>query len=138
MDLQGARRQQGARALIAAEVERLADQALDYTVGMAIVNQQGRGVAPPVELKTAGRESRRSGNRGILGNDGGQSRAVQGDPVDGRQRGPRRQRVARRHGVPDERPGLAMGDLVVGAYGGGAKPVLEPAIEPAVRDGWPH
>ena len=38
--------------LVAAEVERLAGQPLDYTVGMAIVNKQGRGVAPPVELKT--------------------------------------------------------------------------------------
>ncbi|HYE89176.1 MAG TPA: VWA domain-containing protein, partial [Vicinamibacterales bacterium] len=39
------------RVLIAAEVERLANQPLEYTVGMAIVNRQGRGVASPVELK---------------------------------------------------------------------------------------
>ena len=39
------------RVLVAAEVERLANQPLEYTVGLAIVNKQGRGVAQPVALK---------------------------------------------------------------------------------------
>jgi hypothetical protein len=39
------------RVLVAAEAERLVDQPLDYTVGMAIMNKQGRGVGPPVERK---------------------------------------------------------------------------------------
>ena len=73
VDLQAARRQQGPR-LVAAEVERLAGQPLDYTVGMAIVNKQGRGLAPPVELKTAHREGRRCRHGGVLGNAGGRSR----------------------------------------------------------------
>ena len=38
--------------LIAAEVERLAGQSLDYTTGMALVNRQGRGVSPATALKT--------------------------------------------------------------------------------------
>ena len=90
--------------LIAAEVERLAAQALDYTVGMAIVNKQGRGVAPPVELKKLIEKAGDPGTAvfsGMLTVDPG---PVQGDPLDGRQRRPRRQRVARRDGVPDGRP----------------------------------
>ncbi|MGH9201529.1 MAG: VWA domain-containing protein, partial [Vicinamibacterales bacterium] len=39
------------RILIAAEVERLADQSLDYTAGLILVNRNNRGMAPPVELR---------------------------------------------------------------------------------------
>ena len=62
------------RVIVGAEVERLAGQPLDYTVGMAIVNKQGRGLAPPVELKTADSQGGRSGHGGVLGNAGGRSR----------------------------------------------------------------
>ena len=61
------------RVLIAAEVERLAGQSLDYTVGMAIVNKQGRGYAPPIELKQLIAESRRRRHGGVLGNAGRRS-----------------------------------------------------------------
>ena len=92
------------RVLVAAEVERLVDQTLDYTVGMAIVNKQGRGVAPPVELRKLVEKSGDPGTAvysGMLTVDPGR---VQGDSLDGRQRRPRRQRGARGDGVPDGRP----------------------------------
>ena len=66
------------RVLVAAEVERLAGQSLDYTVGMAIVNKQGRGVAPPIGVEEADREVRRSRHRGVLGHAGGRSRTSTG------------------------------------------------------------
>ena len=92
------------RVLVAAEAERLLDQPLDYTVGMAIVNRQGRGVAPPAELKKLVEKSGDPGTAvfsGILVVDPG---SIQGHSLDGRQRGPRRQRGARGHGLSDERP----------------------------------
>ena len=39
------------RVLVAAEVERLADQTLDYTAGLMLVNRNNRGLIPAVELK---------------------------------------------------------------------------------------
>ena len=120
------------RVLVAAEVERLAAQALDYTVGMAIVNKQGRGVAPPTELKKLAEKAGDPGTavfsammtiepgqyRVILsmadseGRVGSVSRAVTAFQMDG--------------------PGMSMGDLVIGGYAGGTNTALEPAIEPAV------
>jgi VWFA-related protein len=120
------------RVLIAAEAERLVGQVLDYTVGMAMVNKQGRGVGPPVELRKLVEKSGDPGTAvysGMMSVDPGQykvilsmadsegrigsvSRAVTAFQMDG--------------------PGIAMGDLIVGGYSGGAKTVLEPAIEPAI------
>jgi VWFA-related protein len=120
------------RVLIAAEVERLAAQALDYTVGLAVVNKQGRGVAPPTELKKLIEKAGDPGTavfsammtvdpgqyRVILsmadseGRVGSVSRAVTAFQMDG--------------------PGLSMGDLLLGAFAGGTKAALEPAIEPSV------
>ena len=115
-----------------AEVERLLDQSLDYTVGMAIVNKQGRGFSPPVETRKLVEKSGDPGTAvfsGILmvepgeykvilsmadseGRVGSVSRAVTAFQMDG--------------------PGISMGDLLLGGYAGGAKAVLEPIIEPAV------
>src|SRR5262245_14159542 len=39
------------RVMVAAEVERLADQSLDYTAGLMLVNRDNRGLLPPVGLK---------------------------------------------------------------------------------------
>jgi VWFA-related protein len=120
------------RVLIAAEVERLAAQALDYTVGMAMVNKQGRGVAPPTARKQLAEKPGDPGTavfsammtvdpgqyRVILsmadseGRVGSVSRAVTAFQMDG--------------------PGVSMGDLVIGGYSGASKAALEPAIEPAV------
>ena len=39
------------RVLIAAEVERLSEQSLDYTAGMLLIDRNGRGLMPPTTLK---------------------------------------------------------------------------------------
>ena len=49
VDLQTTRRPARSACWWLRKSERLADQPLDYTVGMAIVNKQGRGVAQPIE-----------------------------------------------------------------------------------------
>ncbi len=67
------------RVLIAAEVERLAGQSLDYTTGMALVNRQGRGVAPATALKTLIEKAGDPGTAvltGMLSVDPGQYRLI--------------------------------------------------------------
>ena len=119
------------RVVVAAEVERLANQPLEYTVGMAVVNKQGRGLAPPVALKQL---LPKPGDEGtavftgmlavdpaytawscrwptVKGRVGSVSRPVTAFQLDG--------------------PGLAIGDLLIGSFEGD-KTALEPSIEPAV------
>ena len=65
--------------LIAAEIERLAGQSLEYTTGMALVNRQGRGVAPPTALKTLAEKSGDPGTAvfsGMVAVDPGQYRLI--------------------------------------------------------------
>jgi VWFA-related protein len=120
------------RLLVAAEVERLAGQPLEYTVGVAVVNKQGRGMAPPTELKKLTEKPGDPGTavfsnmlvvepgqyRVILsmadseGRVGSVSRAVTAFQMSG--------------------PGVSMGDLIVGGVDGSGKTVLAPAIEPVV------
>ena len=120
------------RVLIAAEVERLVDQVLDYTVGMAIVNKEGRGVAPPVELKRLIEKSGDPGTAvfsGMLAVDPGQYKVIVSmADSEGRVGSVWRAVTA----FQMDGPGISMGDLLLGGYAGGAKVALEPAIEPAV------
>jgi VWFA-related protein len=122
----------GVRVLVAAEAERLAGQTLDYTVGVAIVNKQGRGVAPPTRLTTLSEKPGDPGTalysnmlvvapgeyRVILsmadseGRIGSVSRALTAFQMDG--------------------AGVSIGDLIIGSTDGAGKVVLEPAIEPVV------
>ncbi len=122
------------RVLVAAEVERLAGQPLDYTAGVLLVNKSGRGFAPPVGPKTLTEKAGDPGTalyassiavdpgeyRLILsmadseGRVGSVSRLVTAWQMDG--------------------PALAMGDLIVGGATEG-KTMLAPAIEPAVSGG---
>ncbi len=120
------------RVLIAAEVERLAGQVLDYTVGMAIVNKQGRGVAPPVEPKKLVEKAGDPGTAvfsGMLMVDPGQYKIILAmADSEGRVGSVTRAVTA----FQMDGPGISMGDLLLGGYAGGAKAALEPAIEPAV------
>ena len=120
------------RVLIAAEVERLVDQTLDYTVGMAIVNKQGRGVAPPVELKKLIQKSGDPGTAvfsGMLTVEPGQYKVILSmADSEGRVGSVVRAVTA----FQMDGPGISMGDLLLGGYAGGAKAAIEPAIEPTI------
>jgi VWFA-related protein len=120
------------RVMVAAEVERLLDQPLDYTVGMAIVNKQGRGVSPPVESRKLAEKSGDPGTAifsGVLVVDPGEYRVILSmADSEGRVGSVARTVTA----FQMNGPGISMGDLVLGGFTGGAKAVLEPAIEPAV------
>ena len=120
------------RVLIAAEAERLIDQVLDYTVGMAMVNKQGRGVGPPVELRKLVEKSGDPGTAvysGMMSVDPGQYKVILSmSDSEGRIGSVSRAVTA----FQMDGPGIAMGDLIVGGYSGGAKTVLEPTIEPAI------
>jgi VWFA-related protein len=120
------------RVLVAAEVERLAEQPLDYTVGMAVVNKQGRGVAPPV---TTQKLAAKTGDEGTAVYSG----MVQVDPgayrvilsmadSEGRVGSVTRNVTA----FQLDGAGVSMGDLVIGGTSGAGKVQLEPMIEPVV------
>ena len=120
------------RVLFAAEVERLVDQSLDYTVGVAMVNRQGRGVAPPVELKKLTAKAGDPGTAvysGMMQVDPGQYRVILSmADSEGRVGSVVRSVTA----FQLDGPGLAMGDLIVGASSAGGKVELAPEIEPVV------
>ena len=104
------------RVLIAAEAERLAAQALDYTVGMAIVNKQGRGMAPPVGLKKLVEKAGDPGTAvfsGMLSVDPGEYRVILSmADSEGRVGSVSRAVTA----FQMDGPGLSMGDLILGGY----------------------
>lgn len=119
------------RVIVAAEVERFAGQPLDYTVGMAIVNKQGRGLAQPVEVKQLVPKPGDEGTAmftGMLAVDPGEYRVIVSmADSDGRVGSVSRAVTA----FQLDGPGLALGDLLVGSFAG-ANTMLEPSIEPAV------
>ena len=120
------------RVIVAAEVERLASQPLDYTVGLAIVNKRGRGVAQPVEKKQLIAKSGDEGTAvfsGMLTVDPGEYRVIVSmADSEGRVGSVSRAVTA----FQMDGAGLALGDLLIGSFEAGRKPALEPAIEPAV------
>lgn len=121
------------RVLAAVEIERLAGQSLEYTTGMALVNRQGRGVAPQPAKQTLKEKVGEPGTavyssmiavepgeyRLIVsvadseGRIGSVTRAVTAWQMDG--------------------ASIAMGDLVVGTVAAGA--TIEPVIEPVINGG---
>ncbi|HEX8029521.1 MAG TPA: VWA domain-containing protein [Vicinamibacterales bacterium] len=119
------------RVLVAAEAERLADQPLDYTVGMAIVNKQGRGVAPPVESKTLKEKAGDPGTAvfsGMLSVDPGEYRIIISmADSEGRVGSVTRAVTA----FQMDGAGVSLGDLLIGPIAS-ADAALEPAIEPMV------
>ena len=119
------------RVLLAVEVERLADQPLDYTVGMAIVNKQGRGFAPPVELKKLAAKSGDAGTAvfsGMLAVDPGEYRVIVSmADSEGRVGSVTRAVTA----FQMDGAGLSIGDLLIGSLSA-SNGAIEPAIEPMV------
>ena len=120
------------RVMIAAEVERLVDQPLDYTVGVAVVNKQGRGVAPPVELKKLAEKAGDPGTAvysGMMQVEPGQYRVILAmADSEGRVGSVARNVTA----FQMDGAGISLGDLMLGDAGGGQNVALEPAIEPVV------
>jgi VWFA-related protein len=120
------------RVLVAAEVERLVDQTLDYTVGMAIVNKQGKGFAPPVETKKLIEKQGDPGTAvftGMLAVDPGQYRVVVSmADSEGRVGSVARAVTA----FQMDGPGVSMGDLLVSPFDGSARTAIAPTIEPAI------
>ena len=120
------------RVLVGAEVERLAGQPLDYMVGMAIVNKQGRGYAPPIEMKKLVEKSGDEGTAvfsGMLAVDPGQYRVIV-SMADSEGRVGSVSRAVTAFQLDGD--GLALGDLLIGSFEGGMTSMLEPTIEPAV------
>ena len=120
------------RVLVSAEAERLADQPLDYTVGMAIVNKQGKGLSAPIELKKLTEKTGEAGTAvysGILTVDPGEYRLILSmADTEGRVGSVSRIVTAfQMYG-----PGVSVSDLIVGAYDGNPKAVMTPSIEPVV------
>ncbi len=124
------------RVLIAAEVERLAGQSLQYTTGLAVVNKQGRGIAPPTELKTLAEKPGEPGTaifNGMVTIDPGEYRLIL-SMSDSEGRVGSVSRAVTAWGM--DPAGVALGDLLVGGFVPGDKAALSPAIEPAIAGGF--
>jgi VWFA-related protein len=122
------------RVLIAAEVERLAGQSLEYTTGMALVNRQGRGIAPATALKTLTEKAGDPGTAvfsGMLSVDPGQYRLILSmADSEGRVGSVSRAVTAWQMDAQS----VTMGDLLLGGMSA-TKTALEPAIEPTIASG---
>ncbi len=123
------------RVLIAAEVERLAEQPLDYTAGMILVGKDGRGVMPEVALKKLTIKDGEPGTAvytGMMSVDAGSYRLgfAMADS-EGRVGSVTRAVTAWRM----DGPAIAMGDLLLGGVSAGDRPAMTPAIEPAIAAG---
>lgn len=120
------------RVLVSAEVERLAGQPLDYTVGVAIVDKQGRGAGPPTALKQLKEKAGDPGTAvytGMLLVDPGQYRVILSmADSEGRVGSVSRPVTA----FQMTGPGVVMGDMLLGSMDGSGKTMLEPVIEPVV------
>jgi hypothetical protein len=123
------------RVLIAAEVERLAGQSLEYTTGLAMVNREGRGVAPPVKKTMLTEKTGEPGTAvfsGMIVIDPGQYRLIVSmADSEGRVGSVSRPVTAWQM----DGSGVVLGDLLLGTIGDGGKAALEPAIEPVVAGG---
>jgi VWFA-related protein len=123
---------QKVRVLVAAEVERLVGQSLDYTVGIAIVNKDGRGFSQPVATRQL---TEKPGDPGtatfssMLAVEPGQYRVLLSmADSEGRVGSVGRGVTA----FQMSGPGVALGDLLVAPFNGAANTAIEPAIEPVV------
>ena len=123
------------RVLIAAEVERLAGQSLEYTTGMALVNRQGRGIAPATALKTLTEKAGDPGTAvfsGMFAIDPGQYRLILSmADSEGRVGSVSRAVTAWEMNAAS----MTMGDLLLGSISAANKTALEPAIEPTIAGG---
>jgi VWFA-related protein len=121
------------RVFAAVEIERLAGQSLEYTTGMALVNRQGRGVAPqPIKqtLKEKVGEPGTAVYAGMIAVEPGEYRLIVSvADSEGRIGSVTRAVTAWQM----DGTGIAMGDLVVGTVAPGA--TIEPVIEPVINGG---
>jgi len=123
------------RLLIAAEVERLSGQPLDYTAGLLLVNKAGRGLAPPVTSRTL---TEKAGDPGtavfanMLSVEPGEYRLIL-SMADSEGRVGSVSRLVTAWQMDGS--ALAMGDLIVGGPAPGNKAGLAPAIEPSIDSG---
>ncbi|MEO8679222.1 MAG: VWA domain-containing protein [Vicinamibacterales bacterium] len=123
------------RVLVSAEAERLADQSLDYTMGMVLVNRERKGLAPPVELKQL---TAKEGDPGtavyfsaLAASPGTYTLRVAMSDSEGRVGS-----VDRRVDVFQmDGPHFALGDLIVSGVEPTAALALTPVIEPIVTTG---
>ena len=123
------------RVLVAAEVERLSGQSLDYTAGLLLVNKQGRGFAPPVGPRTLTEKVGDPGTAvfsGSIAVDPGEYRLIL-SMADSEGRVGSVSRLVTAWQM--DGPALAIGDLIVGSSTPGEKSALAPAIEPSVSGG---
>lgn len=123
------------RVLIAAEVERLSGQPLEYTAGMLIVNKAGRGLAPPIAQRTLAEKVGDPGTAVFstsMAVDPGEYRLIV-SMADSEGRVGSVSRLVTAWQM--DGPALTMGDLIVGATTAGQPNQLAPAIEPAVNGG---
>lgn len=123
------------RVLIAAEVERLAEQSLDYTAGMLLIDRNGRGMMPETKLKKLAIKDGAPGTAvftGVMSVDPGSYRlGLAMSDSEGRVGSVSRGITAFQMNGPD----LAMGDLLLGSVSGADRSGLLPAIEPAITAG---
>ena len=120
------------RVLVSTEAERLASQSLTYTVGVAIVGKDGRGVSLPVDAKTLTAKRDDPGTAvfsGMIAVDPGEYRVIVSmADSDGKVGSVSRTVTA----FQMDGPGVSLGDLMVSAADPGGAAVIEPAIEPHV------
>ena len=123
------------RVLITAEVERLAGQPLDYTTGLALVNRQGRGVAPATSAKTLSEKAGDPGTAvfsGMVSVDPGEYRLIV-SMADSEGRVGSVSRAVTAWSM--NATAVTMGDLLLGSMSAANNTALEPAIEPTIAGG---
>ncbi len=123
------------RVLITAEVERLAGQPLDYTTGLALVNRQGRGVAPATSVKTLSQKAGDPGTAvfsGMVSVDPGEYRLIV-SMADSEGRVGSVSRAVTAWSM--NATAVTMGDLLLGSMSAANNTALEPAIEPTIAGG---
>jgi VWFA-related protein len=120
------------RVLIAAEVERLAEQPLEYTAGMILIDRNGKGVMPETKLKTLTIKDGDPGTAvftGMLSVEPGLYRlGLAMSDSEGRVGSVSRGITAFQMSGAE----LSMGDLLLGTMTNSDRSGLLPAIEPAI------
>lgn len=123
------------RVLIAAEVERLSEQPLDYTAGMLLIDRNGRGMMPAIAVKKLTIKDGDPGTAiftGMMSIDPGVYRlGLALSDSEGRVGSVSRGITAWQMNGAE----LAMGDLLLGSVTGADRAGLLPAIEPAIATG---
>ena len=120
------------RVLVTAEVERLAEQPLEYTAGMLLIDRNGRGLMPETKSRTLTIKDGDPGTAvytGMLSVDPGSYRlGLAMSDSEGRVGSVSRGITAFQMSGAE----LSMGDLLLGTVTSADRASLAPAIEPAI------